>query len=371
MKKKLNNTIAIVITGLSFGGAERVTSYLANYFVDQGRHVHIISLTTGVHAYPLDSRVAVTEFHVDDAVSPLVRYKRLISMIRKAIVAISPSIVLGMMSYSGGLASVACLGLGVPFVISERNDPFTSTGFTPKEKRVLRFVYRHFVTKAIFQSKGALSFYYDEDDRRGVVIPNPLFIETLPPISTSKNREQVVVSAGRLNAQKNYSLLIKAFARVHTQYPDYRLVIYGEGEERPLLESLIDELGLGGTVSLPGIVQDIFERYSEASMFVMSSQYEGMPNALIEAMAMGLPCITTDYSEGRGTVIESGVNGLVVPRNDVDALSSAMLGIVEDSACADRYGQAALSVRTELDSAVICKAWYDVLVKTEQEHYQG
>ena len=364
MSRKISDTIAIVITGLAFGGAERVTSYLANYFVSQGRIVHLISLTTGEHAYPLSEEITITEYDISPSLPVVFRYISLIRHIRKTLKTIRPRVVLGMMSYSGSLACIANLGLGTPFIISERNDPYTSKGFSEFEKKILRFVYRTFVTKGVFQSKGALSYYYAETDPRGIVIPNPLFTESMPLPNTNSIGLETIVSAGRLNFQKNFSLLIQAFHKVHSLHPSYRLIIYGEGEQRVELEALVHSLGLEQAVFLPGIEKDIFLRFLEAGMFVLSSNFEGMPNALIEAMAMGLPCISTDYSEGRGTVITEGKNGLIVPRNDAEALSNAMLYLIENPKYAQDLGREAAKIREALDSTSVCKQWLSAIEST-------
>lgn len=364
-----NSRLAIVITGLSRGGAERVTSFLSNYFSESGREVYLISLTTGERAYTLSDSVKVIELDASHISNTLSRYLFMIRNLRKTIKKIKPKAVLGMMSYSGSLAAVACLGLKVPFLISERNDPNTSTTFTQSERKVFTFIAHHFVTKAIFQTESARSYYFSKEDTRGVIIPNPLYLEKMPPANTALQPSHSIVTAGRLNTQKNHSLLLDAFAVVHAQHREYSLTIYGEGEERASLQEQRRRLGLEGSVLFPGNEKDMFAKLQEAELFVLSSNYEGMPNALIEAMAMGLPCITTDYSEGRGTVIEDRVNGLVVPRNQVQALSDAMLWCVEHPADAELLGLEASKIREQLDSRVICKQWLATIEETEHTYY--
>ena len=360
-----NNRIAIVITSLSRGGAERVTSFLSNYFSDSGREVYLISLTTGEHAYTLSKAIQVVELDASPISNTLSRYMFLIKSLRKTIKHIKPNVVLGMMSFSGSLAAIACLGLKIPFLISERNDPNTSTSFTEIEKKVIAFTHRHFVTRAIFQTESARSFYFSKEDSRGVIIPNPLYLEEMPPANTILNRSHSIVTAGRLNNQKNHALLLESFALVHKQHPEYMLTLYGEGEERTALEEQRKMLGLQGSVFLPGNEKDMFARLQEAELFVLSSNFEGMPNALIEAMAMGLPCITTDYSEGRGTVIVDGVNGFVIPRNQVQALADAILWCIEHPVDSGRIGLEAAKIRKQLDSRVVCKQWLDTIEETE------
>ncbi|MGB4407772.1 MAG: glycosyltransferase [Sphaerochaeta sp.] len=364
-----NNRIAIVITGLSRGGAERVTSFLSNFFSDSGREVYLISLTTGEHAYTLSEKVQVIELDASHISNTLSRYLFMIRSLRETIKHIKPNVVLGMMSYSGSLAAVACLGLKIPFLISERNDPNTSTSFTEKEKKAIAFIHRHFVTRAIFQTESARSYYFSKKDARGVIIPNPLYLEEMPPANTVLNRSHSIVTAGRLNNQKNHALLLDAFVLAHKQHPEYILTMYGEGEERSALEEQRKRLGLQGSVFLPGNEKDLFARLQEAELFVLSSNFEGMPNALIEAMAMGLPCITTDYSEGRGTVITDTVNGLVVSCREVQALSNALLWCIEHPVDSEKMGLEAAKIREQLDSRVVCKQWLDTIEETESNYY--
>ena len=353
----MKNKIAIVITGMSYGGAERVTTYLANYFFLQGHGVTIITLMDTDIAYPLNEGISCIQLDESSKQNPLSRYYTLIRRLRKTLQASKPDVILGMMSFSGTLAAIASLGLKVPFIISERNDPSTSTAFSEWEKKIIRFVYRHFVTKAIFQTQGAMSYYYRKDDRRGVVIGNPLYLEDIPAPNSSTNETKQIISVGRLSIQKNYSLLIEAFSKVISKYPDYTLTIYGEGDLRVVLERQIQQNNLSHCVFLPGIEKDIFKKLQTAEMFVLSSDFEGMPNALLEAMAMGLPVISTDYSEGNGTLITHLKNGIVVPRMNSHLLAEAMVFLIEHPELKRELGKEAVKVRDELDSRIISKKW--------------
>ncbi|AEV29374.1 glycosyltransferase [Sphaerochaeta pleomorpha str. Grapes] len=359
-----NNKIAIVITGMSFGGAERVTAYLSNYFVSCNKDIYLISLTKTEPAYPLAGLVHYIQLDPSESKNPLVRYRALIKQIRNTIKKIQPSLVLGMMSYSGSLTAFACAGLKIPILLSERNDPNTTQSFSNLEKKVIRFAYHKFAYRAVFQTESAKTYYYRRDSFRGVVIPNPLYLEDLPSPNTGINNTMEIMSAGRLSKQKNQQLLIKAFFLVHEKHPQCTLTIYGEGDQRMQLEQLISSLHLESSVSLPGIESSIFPKLQKAHMFVMSSNFEGMPNALIEAMAMGLPVVTTDYSEGRGTLVINNKNGLVVPRFNEKALAEAMLFIIENPKLAFEMSRNALCVRNELDSRQICKKWLDTIEET-------
>ena len=366
-----NNKIAIVITGMSFGGAERVTAYLSNYFVSCNKDVYLISLTKTEPAYPLSGSVHYIQLDPSQRKNPLVRYRILVKQIRNTIKKIRPSLVLGMMSYSGSLTAFACAGLKIPVLLSERNDPNTTQSFSSLEKKVIRFAYHRFASRAVFQTESAKTYYYQRDSIRGVVIPNPLYLEDLPSPNTGINNTMEIMSAGRLSKQKNQQLLIKAFALVHEKHPQCTLTIYGEGDQRMQLEQLIASLHLEASVSLPGIESSIFPKLQKAQMFVMSSNFEGMPNALIEAMAMGLPVVTTDYSEGRGTLVKNNKNGLVVPRFDQKALSEAMLFMLENPKLAFEMSREALTVRDELDSNLICRRWLSAIEETIATYTSG
>jgi glycosyltransferase involved in cell wall biosynthesis len=361
---KENKKIVIVITGMSFGGAERVTAYLSNYFVSCNKEVYLISLTKTEPAYFLASSVNYIPLDPSTSKNVLVRYSTLIKQIRKTIKKINPSLILGMMSYSGSLTAFACAGLKIPVLLSERNDPNTTQSFSQFEKKVIKFAYRKFAYRAVFQTESAKTYYYQGHSSRGVVIPNPLYLEDLPSPNKAINDTMEIMSAGRLSKQKNQQLLIKAFALVHEKYPKCTLTIYGEGDQRVQLEQLIATLHLEDSVALPGIESSIFTKLQKALMFVMSSNFEGMPNALIEAMAMGLPVVTTDYSEGRGTLVTSSKNGLVVPRFNEKALAEAMLFVIENPNIAHQMGREALAIREDLDSTRICKRWLATIDET-------
>ncbi len=356
----------IVIPGLSFGGAERVTSFLSNYFVEHGREVHIIALSKGNHAYPISSSVILHEIDISQKNNNIVRYVYLILKIRNSIREIQPTSILAMISYAASLTAVAALGLKIPLIVSERNDPNTSKTFSNRAKRVFYFVHRYLATKAVYQTPSAQSYYFKKPNEKAVIIPNPLYLEDMPKPNQGLVKSGKIITAGRLTKQKNHRVLIEAFADIHKMYPKYTLWIYGEGEEEDNLRQCISDLMLEGSVFLPGNVSDIFARMQEAELFVMSSDYEGMPNALIEALAMGLPCITTDYSEGRGTVIEHEKNGLVVKRRNREDLIRALLKIIENEAFARSLATNAVIIREELDSISICSRWLWTIEKTEE-----
>ena len=160
-----------------------------------------------------------------------------------------------------------------------------------------------------------------------MIIPNPI-----EKISIGKvKKEKVIINVGKLMDQKNQKLLIKAFSKIADKYPEYKLKIYGEGPKRKELESLVKELGLSEKVEMPGWTPDIFDKVAAAELFVLSSDYEGLSNALLEAMMLGVPCISTDCA-GSNEIIRNNINGILVPAGGLKELVSAMQRILNDPA---------------------------------------
>jgi glycosyltransferase involved in cell wall biosynthesis len=158
-------------------------------------------------------------------------------------------------------------------------------------------------------------------------IPNGIAPRDAPCAAYDARR---LVAAGRLTAQKGFDLLLDAFAHVSARHPDWTLTIYGAGPWRQRLTDQRDALGLAGVVSLPGLTRQLDRELAAASIYVLSSRFEGLPMVLLEAMSIGLPAVAFDCPTGPGEVIEDGVNGILVPPGDVDALAAALIALIED-----------------------------------------
>jgi glycosyltransferase involved in cell wall biosynthesis len=193
------------------------------------------------------------------------------------------------------------------------------------------------------------------------VIYNPINIpKEAIGLGLRTEKKNLIVSVGRLESQKNHHLLLKAFAKFQDKYPDYLLVIYGVGSKFDMLQSLVKELHLEENVSFPGKTSNVPEAIAGAKMFVLSSLFEGMSNALLEAMAIGIPCISTRVS-GSTELIENHVNGLLVDVYDVDGIAEAMAFIASHPEEANIYAEKALHVMDDLNVTKISKIWVDYL----------
>lgn len=338
-----------ILSSLSRGGAEHVSVYLAEYMVHHGIPCDFITLSKGEREYTLPQ--GVRRLNVGG---------RSIFKLRKTLRESGADLLLVMSVPMCIFAIPAVVGLPMKTVVSERNAPEHSTA-KPPVKYFSRFLMR-FADGYVFQTQQAKEFYDRMLGGRGAVIPNPLFTEHLPQAYFGQPRKKQIVSVGRLEPQKNQALLIDAFARIAGRFPDYGLTIYGEGSLHRDLERRVSKYGLTERVSLPGNIPDVLEKIQKASLFVFTSDYEGIPNALIEAMALGLPCISTDCPcGGPASLIRSGENGVLVEVGDEDGLVQAIEALLVESERAESMGIKAAEIRQLLDINIIGKQWKDYL----------
>ena len=173
-----------------------------------------------------------------------------------------------------------------------------------------------------------------------------------------------VIAVGRLDYQKSFDRLIQVWEKVHQQMPDWRLDIFGQGEWKEMLQNMIDERGLNGTVKLNGPTKNIGQEYSESSMIVMSSHYEGFPMVMIEAMACGLPAVSFDFKCGPRDIIKEGENGLVVKDGDIDGLAKAMMTLMRDDELRRKMGENAKRVVETFSEAKVMDKWVRLYEET-------
>ena len=353
--------IVIITRNMVGDGAERVIAQLSNYFAAQGKQCCIITLNDDEVFYKLDPSVSVLpvgQKSDNKLKDKLLRYRQ----VRKMVLQQKPDLVLSMPEEIGVYVLLALQGTKIPVYVSERNNPWVMPDV--KVTRMLRTLMYPTAKGLIFQTEMAKSFFPESLQRKGVVLKNPVDPGRIPH-QYQGQREKVIVGAGRLSSQKNMPLLLKAFARFAPNHPDYRLRIYGEGELREELTELARSLHIADQVELPGRSTALLEKMNSAAMFVLSSDYEGMPNVLLEAMCMGMPAISTDCpSGGPRELIRDGVNGLLIPVGDETALYNAMERMA-DPLFAGQMADAAYRIREELTSPEIFVSWYRYLFGEE------
>ena len=337
----------IVIDTPGRGGAERVAFTLARWLMNQSdMQVSICALQESKKmTYPTDGYDYMN-----------LKGKHRIIELRHFVKNKQADIVLTMGVPLCVYTVPALLGLPVKHIVSERNSPANFAG-----KWITKVLSRMLMKTAdgfVFQTKQAQAYYGGSIAKRSVVISNPIIdLSDFPPVHAEK-REKKIVAVGRLAKQKNFKLLIDAFSSLPDRYSEYKLVIYGDGPERGELSRRVEEKGLSGRVSMPGTSEHVHQDIANATLFVMSSDFEGMPNALMEAMALGLPCISTDCPcGGPSELIEYGVNGLLVPLGNKDAMVTAMARVLDDNMFSDKLSKNAINIRDTHNLDIICKMW--------------
>lgn len=347
--------ITLFISALSGGGAERVTCNLANHLAGFGHDVEILTMSETDAAEPLHRGVKhVPVLKNCERGNKLIGNAKRIFRLCKYMKTQRVDAYVVMLPVTTQLMLRLSKLTKAPIVVSERADP---KEYSPKTQKALQSLACR-ASGYVFQTDEAADWYAPY--LKGVayeVIPNAINPAFIRPAYAGE-RDKTVVGVGRFSQQKNFALLIKAFAKVADKFPEHRLVIYGQGNLLESYQSLAAELGVGDRVEFPGFVPDMPQRLEKAGMFVLSSDYEGMPNALMEAMALGLPCVSTDCGGGGARfLIKDGENGLLVPQKDVDAMAQAMDKILSDEEFAQKLGGNARALQNTLAPEKIYGRW--------------
>lgn len=352
--------VLFVISGMGAGGAERVMSLLVNQGAQDGLEVALAVVSTEGQTYSIDERVSRYFLNKD---MPKGRVKSVwtrFSRLRGCIKEYKPDVVVSFLTPCNIYTCLAGIGLGIPVVVSERNDPIRDC--PGKVKRWIRNMCYRLASGVIFQTEDARNCFPKSIRAKSEVISNPVKDDL--PSADLENREKTAVAAGRLTSQKNYPVMLKAFRLFHDTHPEYALHIYGGGELEERLKSMTRELAIEDCVEFKGIAKDLHDHMVKSGMFVLSSDYEGISNSLLEALSMGLPCISTDCPcGGSRSLIENGVNGLLVPVGDVEKMAEAMAQIADDPAFAVNMGNKARETREAHATAVILRQYYDFIAK--------
>lgn len=345
--------IIFVVSAMHGGGAERVIATLANAFSRRGDDV-IILMTAGTEqVYQTEEKVKVISLGNASHGNLLLQLQRILRM-RKFFVDHPGYQIVSFSTTINMFTILASLGLKNRVIVSERNDPDKCSC-----KKLRNFVYS-FGQGFVFQTEAAKNCFSAGIRSRSVVIPNPVRTDFPEPFDKTdqKPREKKIAAVGRLEPQKNHMLLLEAFAEFHKDYPDYELHLFGKGSLEALLRIGAETLGIGGKVIFEGFCRDVLQRIKSYSMYVLSSDYEGISNSLMEAMAIGLPCISTDCPIGGSRLcIQDGENGRLIPIGDCEALQRAMEWIAQDSERAEAMGQRATGIRERFSEEKICQLW--------------
>ena len=354
--------VAMVLPGLGPGGSEGVVSFIANIWAERGWRVSIVTLEGGLAPayYPIDPRVDIRRLDVPVGRSHLLRAlwmaAKRVRLLRREFQLLSPDLIISFLTRTNVLTLMATTGLGIPVIVSERNNPELQT-VGPTWSWLRRRLYPR-AFGLVTMTKGAMNLFPPKLRARDWIIPNQVNL----PTDLQLNRgNKILAAVGRLVPQKGFDLLLDAFARIAATHPDWTLVIWGEGPERRRLTAQRDELGLRDRVLFPGVSERPGVWIETADVFVLSSRYEGWGIVLMEAMAAGLPVISFDCRFGPGEMITDGEDGLLVPNGDVDALATALSRLIRDESLRRQLGDGAAHSALRFTSERIMERWDEVI----------
>lgn len=333
---------------LKQGGAERVVSIISNKLVERGFDVEVLSYYDSEINYFFDQKIIITKVvNETHSTNKLVNLRFLKKYFNNT------DIIISFMAPFNILALLANRNNNVPIIVSDRNDP-NKIPTNPIIRKLRDSLYKK-ANYVVVQTENNKK-YFNYLGEKVVVINNPIDLKDLVGKALETKKEDLIVSVGRLKPQKNQLMLIKAFSKIANDYPSYKLMIYGEGPYRETLENRIKELNLVDRVLLPGEEKEVIRKILNAKLFVLPSNFEGMPNALMEAMCVGLPCISTKVS-GANELIDNGNNGLLVDINDVDSLTKNMKLILDDETLSNKLATNAIKLNEELEVNNITDKW--------------
>lgn len=354
--------ILFVLPSLGAGGSERVVTTLANHWAYQGRKVGVANFDTNGFEpfYPLAHEVDLFRLGLPVSSgglpSQILQTYRRIKALERVYCEFKPDAVISFLTKANVMAILAALRFGGPVIISERNNPKLQQ-FNAFWRMARAYSYPKafsFVT----MTKGAAAYYPEHQRPRTTIIPNPVI---LPEDWQNRRGGHTITAVGRLTEQKQFHLLIDAFASIAEQFPTWNLEIWGEGALRADLEQQRSKLGLDNRIALPGLTERPGGWVETADVFVLSSAYEGWPNVIVEAMAAALPVVAFDCEHGVTDMIEDGVNGLIVPLDDVPALAEALARLLNDTELRSSLASRALEASARYNTSAIADQWLQIV----------
>ena len=346
--------ITFVINTLKVGGAAKMVKYVANIAAEVFDEVSMISMyDDSYEGKDLNDDIKIVCLGFEK----LNRFKRQFIMVSRTKTMIEkerPDFVCSFISHVCFIGRLATLNnKNIKYISAERGDPFTESFLW---KKLIKWTYKN-SDFCFFQLDKARDFFGSEVAEKSFVIPNPaIFSKVIEPYFGQ--RKKTIVSAGRFGAEKRYCDLIDAFSIVHKNYPNYTLTLYGDGPMLSSYKKQVKDLGLEEFVSFPGYVDCFAQHIREDGIFVLSSLFEGIPNSLIEAMSVGIPCISTDCTPGGPDFLfNNETRGILIPIKSPIIMADAIIKYIENSEFAKEKGILAISIVEQLNEESIRIKW--------------
>lgn len=357
--------VIIATATLGGGGAERAFINIANQLVDMGIDVKIMaSGSRNVAAYKINEKIRIDRIVSDKKnkiikiFDKLIKFRRYIKQNRDyTFISFFPDV--------SAYCVLASLGLKINNIVSERNDPNT----IPRKKymKLIRnWAFRH-ASYCVFQTEDAKKYFGNAIRKKSVIIQNPINTSLLPIPKPIDERENIIIAVGRVVPQKNFGLLIRSWAKIAKEFPNWNVHIYGDttyhnGIFTNSLLSEIKRMNIGNSIKFKGFSDDIYNKMNEASIYISTSDFEGMSNTMLEAMAIGTPTIATDCPIGGAkAIINDGVNGCLVKVGDEDGIAESLKMLITDINKRKLLAKESIKVREQLNITNICKHWLKII----------
>lgn len=353
--------IAFITNNLGFGGAEKMLTFVANQLTDRGNKCYIIDLNAisgcyNDHKQPVSKKIEI--YKLPEVPQGKNKHIFRIEEIKRIVKNNPVDVMVAFTGYPNMYACVVGKILNIPSIMSERGDPRRTAGSNVLKEALFRFIVNQ-SKGGVFQTSGAMDYYSKSLRKRSTVIPNPIFINQKIPHINHSDRRRTIVSVGRLdNEQKRYDVMLDAFAFFHVSHQEYKLLLYGKGRDEDLIREWIMEKGLSESVVLKGLsTKPMLDIFSEG-IFIITSDYEGISNSLLEAMAVGLPCVSTDHTPGGARLlITDHENGLLTPIGDSKAIAKALAEFTDNPELAEKCGKNAKDVLVRFAPNHIIDQW--------------
>ena len=361
-----NKKIAFYIGSLHKGGAERVITNLAEYFYKKGYQVWMVTKFKADVEYPLSEGITrvLADITKEEEKGRVQNLFLRIAKLRKIFKEIHPDIVVSFIGKSNLMSIAATRGTGIPVAVSVRGNPSDEIGGGWKKK--LTFFMFGMAEGVILQSTGAKAFFPKNIQKKAIVLKNPLNPEFIRPEYNGAKRHEIV-AVGRIDENKNQRMLVEAFAPLAEQYQDWTVVLYGDGDDRKYVEQRVQELGLENRVFFKGIQEKIAEKIEGSSVYVLTSRQEGMPNALMEAMVLGLAAISTDCPcGGPKDLITPQENGILIPVDDTIALTREMERLMKEPTLREKLSRNAMLLKESVMPDRVNMEWEEYLTQIAQ-----
>lgn len=360
--------IAFYIGSLGKGGAERVMRNLAEYFYEQGYEVFMVTKLIEENEYALNPAIPRIVADITKEEETGKRLGNLVARVKKLRgiwEEIQPDVIVSFIKKNNLMALASASPLKIPVIVSVRSAP--ARELSGRGVKQLTFLMFRKAAGIVLQTTQAKEFFPKSLQKKSIILQNSInrdFIEYLDSHAYDEENgdNHRVITVGRIDDNKNQKMLAKAFINVAEANSDWTLHFFGDGEGADKVKSIANDSKVSDRILFHGVVDDVPEQMSKADIFVLPSKVEGMPNALIEAMAMGKACISTDCPcGGPADIMENNVSGILIPVDDIKALEDSLSRLMADEKLRKELGHEASKLRVRLAPDQINNQWKEYI----------